>query len=430
MTDLDVIVIGAGLAGLSAARALDESGASVTVLEAADRVGGRTRSERSPFSFGQHADLGGSFIDRGQHAMLNACRAHGVRLTEPTPLYPPPASDDVSALRRWLDTPTVLGGRMLPERERTALTDEVEAALTACPPVGHESMAAYAARARLTPRAADLLCSLAGGNPQAPPWRVPMWVWTDVLLGHQCWRMADGADSLAHAMASGLEVRLEERARVVRRHGSTVEVVTDHDTHTAGQLVVAVPVATTLKIAFEPLLPSWKAQAIASTPMTRGGKVAAQFTDGARLSGLLAPMVRSDGAISCLFSGSVSEEDTIVLTGLVVGDDAGVVPDHDALLAELLAIAAEAAGPVPDPIAAVSRDWPADLNTAGVVSLARGDEIRARLAESWGSIHFAGEHTADAWASAMEGALRSGTRAANDVLRAAGAPRPAVEAAA
>jgi monoamine oxidase len=430
MTDVNVIVIGAGLAGLSAAHALTGAGAAVTVLEAADRVGGRTRSERAPFVFGQHADLGGSFIDRGQNAMLNACRAHGVRLTEPFSLYPAAASEEISPLRRWLDAPAMLGGRMVPDDERTALAEEVEAALAACPSVGHESMAAYAARARLSPRAASLLCSLAGGNPQAPAWRVPMWVWTDVLLGHQCWRMADGADSLAHAVAAGLDVRLEERARVVRRHGASVEVVTDRDIHTADQLVVAVPVATTLNIAFEPLLPSWKAQAIASTPMTRGGKVAAQVTDGARLSRLLAPMVRSDGAISCLFPGCVSEQDTIVLTGLVVADDAGVVPGHDALVAELLAIAAGAAGPLPEPIAVVSRDWPADPNTAGVVSLARGDELRARLAESWGSVHFAGEHTADAWASAMEGAVRSGVRAANDVLRAAGARRGAVEAAA
>ncbi|MDN3624071.1 FAD-dependent oxidoreductase [Methylobacterium isbiliense] len=60
MSIVDVVVIGAGLAGLSAARCLKDRGASVTVLEARSRVGGRARTERLPS--GHAVDHGAQFL--------------------------------------------------------------------------------------------------------------------------------------------------------------------------------------------------------------------------------------------------------------------------------------------------------------------------------------------------------------------------------
>ena len=53
-----VVIIGAGLAGLTAARYLERSGAEVTMLEARSRVGGRVLTMREGFDDGQHAELG------------------------------------------------------------------------------------------------------------------------------------------------------------------------------------------------------------------------------------------------------------------------------------------------------------------------------------------------------------------------------------
>ncbi|MDA8062216.1 MAG: FAD-dependent oxidoreductase, partial [Actinomycetota bacterium] len=62
MDRVDVVVVGAGLAGLAAARHLEDAGRSVVVLEASDGVGGRVRSDR----------VDGFVLDRGFQVLLTA----------------------------------------------------------------------------------------------------------------------------------------------------------------------------------------------------------------------------------------------------------------------------------------------------------------------------------------------------------------------
>ena len=69
-----VIVAGAGLAGLSAARELEARGASVTVIEARDRVGGRVWTLRDGFASRQHAEAGADLIEDEQEHVLRLGR--------------------------------------------------------------------------------------------------------------------------------------------------------------------------------------------------------------------------------------------------------------------------------------------------------------------------------------------------------------------
>src|SRR5260221_11040548 len=66
LSGTSVLVAGAGLAGLAAARDLSAMGAAVTVVDARDRVGGRGWTVRDGFAHGQHAEGGGDMIDEAQ----------------------------------------------------------------------------------------------------------------------------------------------------------------------------------------------------------------------------------------------------------------------------------------------------------------------------------------------------------------------------
>ena len=74
-----IVVAGAGLAGLTAARELEGAGASVIVVDARDRAGGRVWTIRGGFANGQHGELGGEFIDAEHEALHRLCDEFGLR---------------------------------------------------------------------------------------------------------------------------------------------------------------------------------------------------------------------------------------------------------------------------------------------------------------------------------------------------------------
>jgi len=81
LSGVSVLVAGAGLAGLAAARDLITLGATVTVIDVRDRVGGRVWTIRDGFAEGQHAEAGGDFIDEEQHEIRTLAAEVGLKLT-------------------------------------------------------------------------------------------------------------------------------------------------------------------------------------------------------------------------------------------------------------------------------------------------------------------------------------------------------------
>ena len=78
---VEVFVVGAGLAGLTAARDLIRHGAQVTVADARSRLGGRVWTIREPFIEKQHAESGGDLIDGAQHEIQQLAKELGLKLT-------------------------------------------------------------------------------------------------------------------------------------------------------------------------------------------------------------------------------------------------------------------------------------------------------------------------------------------------------------
>ncbi|GHE88754.1 hypothetical protein GCM10017786_20960 [Amycolatopsis deserti] len=418
---MSTVVVGAGLAGLAAARKLQAAGEEVVVLEATSRVGGRTRTERDRLRHGQPADLGGSFIDLGQNRILRACAEFGVKLT-PTMNLLRPGPDGRVDIASVLENTVVCQGRRLTPEESAKVADEVRAALNAVPPVATESIASWTARARLSPLARTLVRAQAGANPVHEPEETPMSTIHPPHSGKTCWMIPGGADALATAMAAGLDIRFGQVVRSIRQNQETFEttVKTASAEFTTANVIVATPVTPTRRISFDPVLPEWKTQALLTTSMSQGGKVAGQYAGGTELRRRLGTTVTSDGPISFAWAGEPGEHDTVVVYGLVPDLSDGFLRDEDRALAALDDLVRVASGTEPERLSGVLQDWTRDEYAGGVVSCPMADfpRLPALLARAvgWGRIHFAGEHTAEHWVSSMDGALRSGDRAADEVL--------------
>src|SRR5215207_8119896 len=85
MRGTSVLVAGAGLAGLTAARALVTKGAAVTVVDARDRVGGRVFTFRDPFLHSERAEAGADLIDESQTEICKLIAAVGLRTAKILP---------------------------------------------------------------------------------------------------------------------------------------------------------------------------------------------------------------------------------------------------------------------------------------------------------------------------------------------------------
>ena len=361
----DVIVIGAGFAGLAAATDLADHGVDVRVLEARDRVGGRVWSDR----------MGGAVIERGAEFVLDGyevLREHaarfGLELTDTGMSYYVREPRGVACTAEELQAAGRAVARAARERTASSVAEVVAGA-------GLPSAAAEAVLARVEISAAlgaDRLDAAVLEHAAA----------FEPLPSH---RIAGGNQRLAEAMAE----RLGDRVRL----GMEVRSLDELD---AGPVILAVPLPALSR--FD--LPDWKRAAIDRAEMGHAAKLHVPLARPAATSAVMCVPGRywcwtvagNEGVLNA-FSGSPEGLDRLAVaqgpaTWLASATD--LRPD--------LALAD----------GAVLTTWP-----DGAYSAAGLDE--AALAAPAGRVHFAGEHTAGPWAGLMEGALRSGIRAAREI---------------
>ena len=376
----DVIVIGAGFAGLAAATELADRGVDVLVLEARDRVGGRVWSDRA----------GGAVIERGAEFVLDGyevLRGHaarfGLELADTGMSYYVREPRGVPCTAEELQA----AGRAVARaaRQKTAGADRLEAG--GGDRLRGRSVAEVVAATDLSPAAAEAVLarveiSAALGADRLSAEVLEHAAAFEPLPSH---RIAGGNQRLAEAMAG----RLGDRVRLGAEVRSLDELEARH-------VILAVPLPALSR--FE--LPGWKRAAIARAEMGHAAKLHVPLARPAATSAVMSVPGRywcwtvtgNDGVLNC-FAGSPG-----ALDRLAVADGPATWLESVASLRPELELAD----------GAVLTTWP-----DGAYSAAGLDE--QALDAPAGRLHFAGEHTAGPWAGLMEGALRSGIRAAREI---------------
>jgi monoamine oxidase len=404
------VVVGAGFAGLACADRLLDLGHQVDVMEARDRVGGRVWSQRlvaeDPATL---VERGAEFVLDGYSALVDVAHRLGLSLVDTGMSY------YVREPRGAVSTtPTAMAhaGRRLAAAARTAapstslrdLADQVggDAAATA----------AYVARISLS-------CAY---PPELLSARAALEASAEIE-----WKPSHRVAGGNHLVALGLAKRLGHRVHteavvsaIVTGTGQVGVATGDADV-SADAVVVTVPASLTNTIAFDPPLPTWKLDALSRLGLGQAAKLHVPLAATAPTSAVLDvdrgywcwTAHGADGGpqpvVHC-FAGAKPR-----LDGLAVDDGPSAWVAALSKLRPDLRLTPQGA------VLTTWNDdpWAAMAYSAFSTQQRPGDA--AALARSIGPVHFAGEHTAGDWAALMEGALRSGIRAADEIHRKAAA---------
>ena len=398
---MTVIVIGAGFAGLAAADALASAGTDVVVLEARDRVGGRVRSEQ--LANGAVIEYGAEFFERDHDVLRGLCGRFGLEIVPRGMRYSEREPRGVAT------TPEAV--RAVAEQARRAIeahrggpisVREVLAGIDGDPAATEAVIARIEVSAAYDAGGIDgrVLAHFGAsyGGPESD-------------------RIVPGNAAVARGLQAALgdRIRLETPAESIAWDDDGVRVRAGGEVIEGHAAIVAVPAAVLKTLAFEPALPAAKRDALRRLPISTAAKLFVPLADvpetpSATLSvperywawtalgadGRVAPVV-------CCYAGSAA-----ALRRLEVDDG------PDTWLASLRAFRPDLALERDGAILSTWTDpWARGAFAVQSPAAEPGDE--AAIIRREGPLVFCGEHTAGDHAGLMEGALRSGLRAADAV---------------
>ncbi|MGZ8615345.1 MAG: flavin monoamine oxidase family protein [Actinomycetota bacterium] len=399
------VVVGAGLAGLQAAKQLADAGIAVTVFEARERVGGRVWSVT--LTNGATVELGAEWIMSDDALVQETAARFQVPLVETGASYGHrepwgAGAASLDAQERFLEAFHAMRAAIDPERAATmtvgALLDSVE---------GDEASRSIVRRRLAGTCAQDLdrvaLASFQGDAPFSSH-------------GDRYLRAGEGNQSIALAIAASLsDVRIGHAVDTIERDDDGVTVRVGPHAERADVAVIAVPATIAARISFSPALPDALAGALAELPMGHASKFAVATMERPSARSLQA----SDRSMWCwtangadgrprrcvaAFAGSPAAQVSLGVTRGAVGPWLRAVREMNPDLTLIDEPVLYAWADDPYTLGAYSSWDPSSWSRRGV------------LAEPVGRLAFAGEHTAGDHHGTMEGALRSGRRAAGQVL--------------
>jgi monoamine oxidase len=445
--DADLVVIGAGLAGLSAARAAAAAGASVVVVEARDRVGGRVLNEE--IGDGRVVEVGGQWIGPTQDRLGALAGELGVA-TFPTYGEGENVIEYGGRLRRYRGTiprinPVVLldverAQRRLNRLARTVPLDAPWEAPKAAALDGQT--AATWLRRNLATKPGRMLLELGIESVWAVQpedmslLHVLFYIHSagslemlfDTEGGAQQDRFVGGSQRIPMLVAQQLgreNVLLEAPVRTIRRgdHGVTVEA--DGATVRARRAVVAVAPTLAGRIAYDPPLPGFRDQLTQRMPLGTVAKCMAIYDEPFwRGEGLSGQGTSDAGPVKLTFDNSPPDGSPGVLLGFLEGRRARELGRLEAgeRRAAVIDCFARLFGPrAARPDGYVERLWAEEEWSRGCygchMPTGAWTNYGPALREPIGPLHWAGAEYATVWNGYMDGAVRSGEAAASAVLK-------------
>jgi len=428
-----VLVAGAGLAGLAAAREVEARGARATVIEARDRVGGRVWTIREGFRARQRAEGGADFIDSTQAALVSLARE--LRL----PLVPIVRRGfgyyGVDRRGRLAIQPMGVGLQQIASHFAPLVHDYQLAERRWTSPIAarlaQQSVAEWLAATNAPPWMAVRLRGLRGlfladAEELSLLALVDFFADLDAEGWGEMYRLRGGNDTLPEALARGLAspVRLETVLRRVRQDAGGIVATVEERSRlreiAADFIIAALPPTTARDVQYEPDLPGEQRDALKHIRYGAATRMLLQFERRFWAKRGRPNAFGSDQPTGAVWDGNEQQGGTAGILSLLAGGGASrdlqaVLRSDgiDGVVNRLKWLGRP--GPLVASRTIVWEDDPWARGGYAFFDPAFKLEWRDWLARPHGRVMFAGEHTSIRWQGYMNGAVESGQRAAAEI---------------
>ncbi|BAT88772.1 polyamine oxidase [Vigna angularis] len=427
-----VIIVGGGMAGIAAARALHDASFQVVLLESRERIGGRIHTD---YSFGFPVDLGASWL----HGVSKENPLASVIARLGLPLYR--TSGDNSVLYDHdLESYALFDtdGNQVPQELVTKVGGIFETILEETNKIRdefNEDMSVFRGLSIVLDRKPELrleglahkvlqwyLCRMEGWF-AADSDTISLKEWDqEVLLPGGHGLMVRGYLPVINTLAKGLDIRLGHRVtKVIRRYNGVKVTVENGKTFFADAAIIAVPlgVLKAKRIVFEPKLPDWKEAAIADLGIGVENKIILHFENvfwpNVEFLGVVADTSYGCSYFLNLHKAAGHPVLVYMPSGRLAKDIEKMSDEAAANFAfmQLQRILPDASSPNQY---LVSR-WGSDINSLGSYSydaVGKSHELFERLRVPVDNLFFAGEATSMSYPGSVHGAFSTGMMAAED----------------
>jgi len=429
-TEFDVIVIGAGFAGLAAARDCAQRGAKTLLIEARNRIGGRTFT--ADFG-GKHLELGGTWIHWSQPFVWAEIQRYGLTITE-TPGFNP---DNV----HWLGQ-----GKLKRAKAEKAFGLLSDGLAKYCDPDGQSSRTIFPRahdplftntfakydglsmqdrlnQVHVSPDQRDLLAAFLALDCHNDPRlgsavdQLKWWSLGDFDMMRMSdklgrFKIAEGTTALAHAMLGDakLDLLLSTPVRAVHSEGGTTTVTTTGGkNYKARAVICTVPMNVLKTIDFAPALSAPKIAASREEHIGKGAKCYIHIKQNVGNWLGLAPFPHP---ITAVWTDRQLDGGTLLVCfgppeKLDINDEGSVQTALRALL------------PGADVVSVTGYQWTEDPFSRGTWAMYRPNQYTRyfkALSEREGNIFFGGGDSANGWKGFIDGAIEGGVRTAHEAM--------------